>query len=502
MARPDEEAPAPRALPAIAARGRAGLDTESVLTYGGASLILAGIVGFFLIASRTDADTWVPIGVLCCLTIITIPICHYASGRSRDSRLFKLLLMAFFLKMLFVGPRYALNEVFYKGEVDAARYDQAGDYFLQNMSEGRWSIEGSELDAFPKETRIVGYFTGLLYIVFGTSYVGGYFVFSWISWVGLLCFFKAFRLAQPNAPPYLAAKLLFLLPSLLFWPSSLGKEALMVFLIGLITLGVARLLTRSGMGLGLLYMAMGGMAVYEIRPHLLLISAVALAATTLTSTRSQHSTRGAILFRILMLLLLVPVLVSGLGRIDTMLGTTGGGTESIDQGLDKTLARTNVGGSAFEARAVRSPADVPLAVITVIFRPFLFEAGNVAVLISAVEGSILIALTICASRWIWRIGPAMYREPFAAFCGAYVMGFVVAFSNIGNAGILSRQRVQMFPLLLLLACLARVQHQEEQAEAEIVEVAGHATEPHPVTPRSPAGAMPVPSPARLNRLLS
>lgn len=270
----------------------------------------------------------------------------------------------------------------------------------------------------------------------------------------------------------------------------------MVLLLGVMTLGVARVLARDRAGLGLTYLLVAGFAVFQIRPHLLLISAVALAATTLTSTR-DHATRGAILVRVIMLALLVPVLVSGLGRVDTMLGTTGGGSESIDEGLDRTLARTNIGGSAFEARAVRSPADLPLAIVSVVYRPFLFEARNPAVLISALEGSILLGLTLGAARWIWRIGPAMYREPFAAYCGAYVLGFVIAFSNIGNAGILSRQRVQMFPLLLLLACIARARFQLEQ-NSVVQDDGPELRLPAPGTP----GLGPEPTPARLTRLSS
>ena len=48
----------------------------------------------------------------------------------------------------------------------------------------------------------------------------------------------------------------------------------------------------------------------------------------------------------------------------------------------------------------------------------------------------------------------MLRSPIAAYCGAFTLAFVFAFSNVGNAGILARQRVQMFPLLLLLVAAA------------------------------------------------
>jgi hypothetical protein len=43
-----------------------------------------------------------------------------------------------------------------------------------------------------------------------------------------------------------------------------------------------------------------------------------------------------------------------------------------------------------------------------------------------------------------------------AFAAAYSVGFVMAFANIGNFGILVRQRTQLLPLFLVLLCLPPV----------------------------------------------
>ena len=42
------------------------------------------------------------------------------------------------------------------------------------------------------------------------------------------------------------AALVFLLPSLLFWPSSIAKEAWILACLGLAAYGAAKMLTRSG----------------------------------------------------------------------------------------------------------------------------------------------------------------------------------------------------------------------------------------------------------------
>ena len=183
------------------------------------------------------------------LFVISIPICVWLCrlpGGGIDNRLLKILLLAFVLKSACVLPRYAVNEYLYKGETDAGQYDNAGAHFVDNLHHGKfWSLEGSTVNSFNGETRAVGYLAGVLYTVFGTTYMGGYITFTWLSWLGVVFAFQAFRVAYPNAPPYFAAKILFFLPSMLYWPSSLGKDAVMVFSLGLLTLGVARLLTPS-----------------------------------------------------------------------------------------------------------------------------------------------------------------------------------------------------------------------------------------------------------------
>jgi hypothetical protein len=366
------------------------------------------------------------------------------------------------IKMLAVGPRYYMLEGYYGGEGDALRYDRAGDYFVLNMAEGKFSIEGSELVGFPKTTQFTGYATGMLYLVFGTSYLGGFFVFSWLAWIGLVMLFRSFQVAFPNAPPHRAAILILLLPSSVFWPSSIGKDALMVLAIGGMTLGAARLLTGRKRVHGLVYIALASLLMVQIRPHLLLISAIAIAGSQLASSADEPMERRSVLVRIAILLAMIPLAVSGLGRIDTLGGSTGG--EDILASLDTTTERTGIGGSAFAAVPVRTPLDIPFAAVSVVYRPFLFEARSVAVAISALEGTLLLVLTAASWRWIWRIWPIATRTAFGAYCGVYFLGFVIAFSNIANAGILSRQRVQMYAVLMIIVAAAYEMHRVHQME--------------------------------------
>lgn len=443
---------APRVRPGVWER----LADERWLTVALSVLLVAIIGGFWYWASRASAELWVPVVVLLVLAALLTPVVIITARG--DRRLRQLLVLALILKLFCVGARFYVNEYLYDGQSDAGVYHEAGKVLYDNVrGQGRWSLDGAKIDQFPQESRSVGYVTGALYLVFGTSHFGGYLVFSAVGWIGLLLIFRSFRLAYPNAPPYLAAALIFFLPSMLYWPSSIGKDAIMLGTIGLFCLGACRLLIADRPVRGLVWMGLATWLMSLVRPHLLVILVVALAGGLLTRRTDLIHRRWQTTMRVVGVVLLIVSLPMAMSRVTEMFGDDSSGNVSVSSVFDQTREQTEIGGSAFDTQPVRSPLDFPLAALSVTFRPFPFEATSLPALISALEGMVLLALTVLSARWVWRVVPAAARHPYAGFCAGYVVGFVIAFSNIGNAGILARQRTQMFPVLMVLVAAAREQ---------------------------------------------
>jgi hypothetical protein len=429
-------------------------DDRAVAVVGTATMAIA-VIGFFAFASTAGPDAWVPVVVAMVLVGISVPLVWSVADRPLDGTLRKVLLVALALKLLATVPRYTMNEVVYGGSADAAVYHDAGAVVREHALDGRWSMEGASLDAFSDETRRVGYVTGALYLATGASQMSAYLVFSWLCWVGLLCVLVAFRVGYPTAPPWVAAGLIFLLPSTLYWPSSIGKDALMVLGVGLLTLGFARVTTASRAMVGVAWLALGLAVVGPIRVHLALIVGVGVACSLLARNAAAVRTRTATVARALLLVALVPALLVGLSQLDAAFGSSrDAGPVTIAQAMEKTATQTSIGGSVFETQPVRSPLDLPVAAINVIYRPFLWEASSVPALVSATEATVLLGLTLWSVRWLWRAAPAARAHPLAAYAAGYSVAFVIAFSNIGNAGILARQRVQLLPVLMLLVAAA------------------------------------------------
>jgi hypothetical protein len=93
-----------------------------------------------------------------------------------------------------------------------------------------------------------------------------------------------------------------------------------------------------------------------------------------------------------------------------------------------------------------------MAALSVFFRPFPWEADSAQVLIASAEGTAILGLVIASWR---RIGAGLrrIREPYILMSVIFLLGFLYAFSQFGNFGILARQRVQALPFLLIFLAM-------------------------------------------------
>jgi hypothetical protein len=141
--------------------------------------------------------------------------------------------------------------------------------------------------------------------------------------------------------------------------------------------------------------------------------------------------------------------------------TTSGGT--VVGGVQE---RTSSGGSEFTpASIINDPQRAPIGVITVLFRPFPFEAHNTQALGVALEGTFLLLFSLYRLRHGLSAVGSMRRRPYVAFSLVYTGLFIIAFSTLANFGLLARERVMLLPLYLLLFCIpARQKRSEKQIE--------------------------------------
>lgn len=388
-------------------------------------------------------DIWGAFVVAPVLVAISLPVLSRVADHDRLDGIHGLLVAALLVKVFMALPRWAMVFVLYQGGGDSGRYDNSAKAVLPLYRQ--FSFPLAEI-AGGDGTRMVASITSGVYTVIGPSLLGGFVVFSWLGFWGLVAMYRAARIALPNLDPHRYAMFVFFLPSMMFWPSSIGKDALLTLAIGLFAYGAARLFTGATTGLWWVLPGVG--LAYLIRPHIAAMLVTA-AGVAFLFRRARSRTMLTPMTRIASALL-----VAGLGLTVVVQAAGSLGVEdtsSASEVLEERGGNTSQGGSEFTASPIRGPADVPIAVLTVFYRPFLWEATSFQMLLAAVESGFLLLLTVSSYR---RIGAALrdWRTPYVLMAAIYLLGFIYAFSTFGNFGIIARQRVQALPFLLVFLC--------------------------------------------------
>jgi hypothetical protein len=434
-------------MTAAIARPRRTPASSNTLAAG--SVLGVAYLGFLGVAmSRTAYDTWGgALMVPFCLSIGAPIVLRVL--RNERAVIRHVALVGLLAKVLFSFVRYYTMRAAYEGTGDFERYHIAG----VQLAAG-YSGVLAPFHAWPTSqgTAFVEEFTGFVYTIIGPSRLGGFVVFSFIAYWGLFFFQRAVATAAPGLDQVRYAKLVFLWPSLLFWPSSIGKDALMIFALGLASLGAARL--YAGRASGPVLFALGCWAAYAIRPHLTVLLLGALAGSFVfpaVRVRARGSVGVGPLPRLAAVALLLVGFSFAMGKTADFFGVdTSEGGSATDQLLALTERRTDVGGSAIGSSRPNSIAQYPNAVVSVLFRPFIFEARSVPMFISAGEATLLMGAFVVSAGRLARSLLAPQRTRFVAMALLFSIAFIFAFSSFSNLGLLARQRTQMLPFVLVL----------------------------------------------------
>jgi len=420
-----------------------------VVTAGGAAALAGlGAGAVVLFVTRASYDLWGSLIFAPVLALVSVPILRRAARGADEQWLLRIFLLALAAKLAGTFVRYAIVEA---GGGDALGYDRTGEVVADIFRARDW--DSPILDEYLPQltgTPFIRLVVGLLYTVTGPTILGGFLFFSWLGFWGQVLFVNAFRLAVPAGRLRLYALLILFLPSLLFWPSSIGKESWMMFCLGVSAYGAARLLAGRHGGIPVLAAGLVGTAM--VRPHVTLI----LFAALVTAYVLRRPSKPTAVHRVGKLLGIVALLVAGLlvaGAVQRFFGLQGLDAEAVDLVLDETGRRSGQGGSEFDNIRATSPARYPGAVIQVLFRPFPFEASNAQAVVASGEGLVLLVLFAVAIPRLARLPGHAVRRPYVAFAVTYSALFVLAFSAIGNFGILVRQRTQVYPFVIVAVAL-------------------------------------------------
>jgi hypothetical protein len=272
-------------------------------------------------------------------------------------------------------------------------------------------------------------------------------IFSLAALWGGYFFYRAFCVAFPQGNRGLYGLLVVLLPSILYWSSAIGKDALEQLFIGISAYGFARVVRRLDFW-AILIAAVGIAGASALRPHVGAILAISmLLPFALGRTKGGWMTVTAKIF-------LLPVLVSCtfflVKQAQSFVGAESADLQSGIHVLEERNIDTQYGDSTFNQggslikRIVQGPF-LP-------FRPFPWEIHNSMSAVAAVEGLGLFFLLWRKRRECWAL-IRKWREPYIGFILAFALQFSVIFAAVtSNFGLLVRQRIMLVPIVVMLFC--------------------------------------------------
>lgn len=421
-------------------------------------LVIAALLGAVSLSlDSLSPDMWIALGLALLLVAGSVPLFSWIAKVEGDPWLSKVLMWGLLASFAFAVLRYLFIFALYGGG-DAHVYHEAGRTFVEHLRSGEPIHPIPVIEPYPPETRRIGDIAGLIYTVVRPNIYAGFLLFTYVCFIGKVFLIRAVKVALPEADDRRFAVLVLFLPSLLFWPASIGKEAVMMACLGLIVFGGALLLAPRARFRGVPYFAAGASIVLLIRPHIALMSilsfglAIALGVLGRQDPAGGGSSRGRIL-RLAGLALVVALGVVGSARLAQQFEKFS--EDGTGATLEGALQQSSIGESEFTPASVTSPVDLPAGIVSVLLRPFPFEAGSVAELASSLEGVVLLGLVVLSWRRLTSLPHLAARRPFLVFMTGYIVLFSIGFSFIANFGILSRQRILVLPAVLVLLALPR-----------------------------------------------
>lgn len=377
------------------------------------------------------------------------------------------------LKLVGAAARYWVGFEAYGGGIDAAEYHR----IARLEAGGIWAGDRSVFDAIPTGTgtEFAEQFTAFAYTMTGGSQFGGFVTFAFLAYIGVVCFVKAAHTALPDMALRKYAWVCVLAPSLIYWPSSIGKEALIIFGLGVGSYGIASLVSGGRRSTALLTMGIGLGFAGLIRPHIAGIwIGAAIPALILSIIRGHEvADRGSRRRGRLGLILVLVGGVAGLGLIASFtlrfLTPEGQSDQSVADLFAETTRRTAQAGSNFTPLAIDNPVQWPYAIVRTLLRPLPIEATGLAQLVSAAEIMLLVGLYAWSWRRVRGVARAVMTQPYVLFALTAIALTGLAYTSFANLGVLTRQKSLIFPLLLMIPCLPISP--------------ARAAEPHSVAPR-------------------
>jgi hypothetical protein len=395
----------------------------------------------WMLAISIPSNPLVGLAIAVALFAIGRPIIRRVSFAENNPWLVRVLTASLLLHLACAPMQIWVVDHFYNGVADWLRYDNQASVLASSYRHFNFSVPGGKLVGAGMVTAI----TTSLFAIIGVNQVGVFFIFSFLAWLGLLFFYRAFSLTFAGASHRRYALLLFFLPSLIFWTSDVSKEAIMTLSLGLAAYGAAKILARRRGGFVLLVIgaAIGG----AVRPNELLLFLAGFCIALLILPAGPRRTLGGL--RRVGAIAFLSVLLGVSIYLTLHFLRSSGGSFSLQQ-ISTTDKGSTAGFGSSDVTYSPGPQGFPHDIFTVLLDPLGYNAHGNGQRLASFENFVIVCVILSSWRQL-RIGiRASFARPYVLLSAIYSLGFIYTFAALGNLGLITRERTLLFPFLLVV----------------------------------------------------
>lgn len=306
---------------------------------------------------------------------------------------------------------------------------------------------------FDLGTAAINVLTSIFSTGMGLSILGTSLAFNIFGSIGLIAYDAALRVSVDGKDPrlQLLATMIVLLPSVSFWSSGIGKDAVSFMSAGMALYAALALRQRA------VLMAMAILAMLLVRPHIAALLVTALAASMLRRQDVSLVQR---------IILGAGAVIGCIALIPLAMQTSGLGADAgfLDLGeyIETRQQQNLTGGGAIDI----SRMSLPGKLFTYLFRPMPFEAHNFPSLAASLDNMVLLLLVLGGIAGMLNRTRAPAGGGNRSFLWLYALSaWVLLALTTANLGISMRQKWMFVPMLLFLLLSVMGRRRETEGAA-------------------------------------
>lgn len=316
-------------------------------------------------------------------------------------------------------------------------------YALNSASDSRkyFQVASNAQEWFPLfgvGTDFINFLVWPFSSLFSLSYFSVMIIFSSFGLLGILLLYRAAKenIGNPFSATHVfgITEILFLLPNLHFWTSSIGKGSVIILGLGLFFFGLSRFNRRIP------HILIGAGIIYLVRPHILFALVVAtFVGALLTNTGIKRVYKLAIIFACSLFIFFISDNVVEFTEVTNYNIFNSNELKERREALAQSTSGFDISSYSF-----------PLKLFTFWFRPLFVDAPNAVGFIVSFENLYylyIFSFVIIYGYKYWSQLNGWYRICIFMF----ILASIVLSQVTGNLGIALRQKAQIMPLLFIFA---------------------------------------------------